>query len=344
MQRQAYCNEFSCSAFNNVSLVLGLTAIERIPLLFGYKDWFANVHLLVPQKECEECRCLVSRANAERVSCHCRDDFKDNTDHASISLAIESVVAMDGVRGVLFQHFDFWLNVRRFQDAPLDAIWTLDNGTLNAPNTPYCEPVGRSWSRSFPRHIKSWAGATCGSETPFFLPAIRTDRASGPKLRLRYCCWGWSDAFYLPSKYISAFSRLSVALNDTFLEVAVPTIVSMLEQHADANRFHVRCPRAATCCRQLVRTNWEPWGTELCGHKLGLDKPQYRAMLRRMLMTNWSLANEVNKADATFFRKRLKETGTPYPFGTPMPKGWDNHTRRCLEGPEPEGVWIEPRL
>ena len=95
MQRPEYCNEFSCSAFNNVSLVLGLTAIERIPLLFGYKDWFANVHLLVPQKECEECRCLVSRANAERVSCHCRDDFKDNTDHASISLAIESVVAME---------------------------------------------------------------------------------------------------------------------------------------------------------------------------------------------------------------------------------------------------------
>ena len=66
-------------------------------------------------------------------------------------------------------------------------------------------------------------------------------------------------------------------------------------------------------------------------------------MLRRMLMTNWSRANEVNKADTTFFRKRLKETGTPYPFGTPMPKGWDNRTRRCLEGPEPEGVWIEPR-
>jgi hypothetical protein len=41
------CNEPSCSALANVSLVVGVTAAERIPWLLDYSLWFANLQFVL---------------------------------------------------------------------------------------------------------------------------------------------------------------------------------------------------------------------------------------------------------------------------------------------------------
>ena len=63
----------SCSAFARVALVLQVTRVERVPLLLGYRHWFASVWLAVvgPQAECDACARNVTAAGSNTSGVHC---------------------------------------------------------------------------------------------------------------------------------------------------------------------------------------------------------------------------------------------------------------------------------
>ena len=79
---------------------------------------------------------------------------------------------------------------------------------------------------------------------------------------LRYCCYGWSNFFYVPSFALEAFDRLTNALHSEHVEVAILTVAALLGRcHASETaavrfetRWHTRPTQTTT---NSVDTNWD---------------------------------------------------------------------------------------
>ena len=219
------CNDPACSAFRNVSLVLGVTAAERVPWLLDYALWFASVHFMVPERECDDCQCYVrqvARAHRRLLVCDCAPDFNTSLDHAASTEGMRRAAADahhwhgQPVRGVLFAHMDMWINVRSFQVAPFDAMWMPHGGLLSAPGAPYCAASGPTWHKRVPGYITAQT-PSCreGSQSPL-LPSLRPPQPGGSvyasefaEQRLAQCCFGWADMYYVPLFALDAFAKVS---------------------------------------------------------------------------------------------------------------------------------------
>ena len=346
------CNEPKCSAFANVSIVLGVTAVERIPLLLDYALWFASVHLLVPAPDCQ---CYVRRSMDCRtpVACACGHGCNSSNafNHAAIARGIRHAakVARDfhgaPVRGVLFAHMDMWINVRSSlyrSEAPFDSIWVPNHGLLSAGNAPFCAPNGASWHRRVPGYVAS-STPQCRS-MQLLLPSVSwsvtslgtyVQTSQARKTRLTFCCFGWVDMYYTPTFALDAFAALTIALSTEFNEVAIPTVAAVLQQQANISWWKVPC--SGDCCHQIASpTKHDPRQLNTyCGHKLALDKPQYRSLLMRTLHPNYTRALELTKEDGARFAQELKEEGLAYRKHYSMARN-ASRVRRCNNG---DGSW-----
>lgn len=324
------CNDPSsgCSPFVNVSLVLGVTAAERVPWLLDYTLWFGSVHFLVPMRECDECHCRISDyTHGTPLACDCQPGFNSTNDfnHAAASIGMQraanSALALGlPLRGVLFAHMDMWVNVRSnlyHTVAPFDSIWMPKDGLLSKPNAPFCSASGQNWQRRVPRYVSS-ATPMCNAIQSPMVPSV-----SGPSTRpvvtsllpgkpLKVCCFGWSDMYYVPTSALEAFVTLVSALSTVFGEVAVPTVADILQREANISWWKIPC--IGNCCHQVsTPSRFDPRVvTTMCGHKLALDKPQYRGMLTRTLYPNYTRATELVHEDFGRFTHELKESGQKY--------------------------------
>ena len=291
-------------------------------------------------------------------------------------LAASAQARNSPVRGVMFAHMDMWINVRSVYyrgDVPLDSVWVPYGGMLSAWHKtraawvngsvgdggalgPYCALAGASWRERAPTHIVD-ASPGCSRRLAWrrnapAVPAlsrssehVHTSRAAD--IPLRYCCYGWSDIFYVPHFALEAFSRLTSALHSEPVEVAIPTVAALLEEQASVPWWKMPC--IGDCCRQLKQPSaYSPYTiTTLCAHKLALDKPQYRALLTHTLHPNATRAKEFVQEDATRFRAEMRSFNPTYNprlgseggYGmSPMPRN-ATPIRRCGEGPSP--AWVE---
>ena len=293
-------------------------------------------------------------------------------------LAASAQARNSPVRGVMFAHMDMWINVRSVYyrgDVPLDSVWVPYGGMLSAwwktrpawvngsvsdsgALGPYCALAGASWRERAPSHIvdASPGCSTAKRRNAPALPAlsrsseyVHTSRAAD--IPLRYCCYGWSDIFYVPHFALEAFGRLTSALHSEPVEVAIPTVAALLEEQASVPWWKMPC--IGDCCRQLKKPSaYSPYTiTTLCAHKLALDKPQYRGLLTLTLHPNATHAKEFVREDATRFRAEMHSFNSTYNprlgteggylYGMSMPRN-ATPTRRCGEGPSP--AWVEAPL
>ena len=291
-------------------------------------------------------------------------------------LAASAQARNSPVRGVMFAHMDMWINVRSVYyrgDVPLDSVWVPYGGMLSAWHKtraawvngsvsdsgalgPYCTLAGASWRERAPTHIVEKSPG-CSRRLAWrrnapAVPAlsrsseyVHTSRAAD--IPLRYCCYGWSDIFYVPHFALEAFSRLTGALRSEPVEVAIPTVAALLEEQASVPWWKMPC--IGDCCRQLKQPSaYSPYTiTTLCAHKLALDKPQYRALLTHTLHPNATRAKEFVQEDATRFRAEMRSFNPTYSprlgseggYGmSPTPRN-ATPIRRCGEGPSP--AWVE---
>ena len=257
------CNEPTCSALANVSLVIGVTAAERIPWLLDYSLWFANLHLMLSTSECFDCHCRVRQlphVHRRKTKCDCPHGFNTSADHAAATRGMQraAIAAKDllgrPVAGVLFAHMDMWLNVRMFQGAPLNSVWSPNGGLLSLPNAPKCFRRGSLFRRHVPGYVVAQTKQCHGPHTPLLPSLNRTwmhgTLAVGASVRpLKYCCMGWADMYYVPWFALDAFAELSNALSSEFLEVAIPTIANLLQQEDSVPWYKTPC--SGDCCHQL---------------------------------------------------------------------------------------------
>lgn len=381
------CNEPACSGFSRVGLVLSVTNTERLPWLLDYALWFAAVHFLVPARDCADCQCRLRRyAHSTPVLCDCADEFAKGEDVASrgsnafihvaatrsmMRLAASAQARQSPVRGVMFAHMDMWINVRSVYyrgDVPLDSVWVpyggllspaRNNGSwaLSASQGPYCALAGESWNESAPYHIGA-SSPGCSTAKRRNAPALPVlSRSSGgahvhasrsASIPLRYCCHGWSDIFYVPHFALEAFDRLTSALHSEPVEVAIPTVAALLEEQANVPWWKMPC--IGDCCRQMKTPSaYSPYTiTTLCGHKLALDKPQYRALLTLTLHPNATRAKEFVREDTERFWADMRSFNPTYNprlgreggYGVSMARN-ATRVRRCGEGEGPSPAWVE---
>ena len=349
------CNEPSCSAFANVSLVLGVTAAERIPYLLDYSLWFANLHFMLSNEECAECRCQILKlppAHLRKTAFDCRHGFNTSSDHAAATRGMQhaamaaKILLGWPVRGVLFAHMDMWINVRKFQHAPFDFVWSPLNGLLTSPDgAPACYTRGNMFRRRVPRYVVAQT-RQCHAAAEVLLPILNrtgpdgTLRAGVLALPLETCCFGWSDMYYVPQFALDAFAELSNALSSEFLEVAIPTIARVLQQEANVSWWKTPC--TGNCCQQIRDPpSIRPSATsQLCGHKLALDKPQYRALLTRTVhpQAPSSLVDKLLRQDAARWTSEMKANNQSYVYGYSMYRN-TSLIRHCGSQEDADDPW-----
>ena len=94
--------------------------------------------------------------------------------------------------------------------------------------------------------------------------------------------------------------------------MAIPTVATILQQQANVSWWKMPC--VGDCCHQVATpSKYDPRvASALCGHKLALDKPQYRGLLQRTVHPNYTWATEFARGDAKRFVDELKESGAHY--------------------------------
>lgn len=138
--------------------VISVGSLERVPLLVDYERWFLAVALLPSleparfEQGCIWCQYAVRNVSCGRTFCDCQRgyDSRSPLSHVFISQSMMRVAAasVKEVSGVLFLHFDMWLNVRLLP-ALLhdDALLTLQGGLRGVRRhwrTPVCVRTDRS--------------------------------------------------------------------------------------------------------------------------------------------------------------------------------------------------------
>jgi len=118
--------------------------------------------------------------------------------------------------------------------------------------------------------------------------------------------------YYVPLFALDAFAELSNALSSEFLEVAIPTIANVLQREANITWWKTPC--VGDCCHQILKpSSINPHSTKKqCGHKMALDKPQYRGLLTKTVHPQASLVDELLRQDATRYAAEMKATNQSY--------------------------------
>lgn len=130
------------------------------------------------------------------------------------------------------------------------------------------------------------------------------------------------------------------AMHSEFLEVAIPTVVTLLQQQARVPWWKITC--VGSCCRQLASpSKYDPRVVSTyCAHKLALDKPQYRGLLTKTLHPNYTKAMELVARDSTTFYTELKASGVKYDSHFSLPRN-SSRVRHCnMSGHATSPAWI----
>ena len=295
-----------------LALVMTVSRAERTGLLMKYEHWFTFVHLILAVGPAHDiCEATLKKSKVERTFCDCAPGpwelaQKNSTLVASTMLRASRRLLPDGRSslGVVFAHFDMWLNVRVLDQLPTYAVWALKGGLYRHAR---CAPrddifwranggfgsVGKYLASSHPN-----GGACPDVPLPELTVAAEAHMAARnaaitPKpiivgaQRLRTCCYGWTDLFYVPSGALLAFARLSAALSSLHQEVAIPTALHTLHERARVDKKQIACHGG--CCKtwNLQHTKsthckmWPMGNASICGHRLDFTAEQVQSLLHR---------------------------------------------------------------
>ena len=146
---------------------------------------------------------------------------------AATMLRVSRRMLPDGRRtaGVLYAHFDMWLNVRILHRLPTNAIWATQGGMHRDWMLGCFSSSEVRWKANGPGMLGKYLlsshpkGGVCPAVP---LPAAF---ASNSSATLDKCCYGWSDLFYVPSGALPAFAQISDALSTLHHEIATLSLI-----------------------------------------------------------------------------------------------------------------------
>ena len=231
------------SPFKNVvaSIRINHDLPERIVTLReGYEPFFHTVHISMPHGEEDPKQTNFTR------------DFWNNgeTPYPPVVETVQFLLdqADESVEGLIWYHFDSWIEPLAFHDMPFDKIWILDSSDPQFQ----CvrdEKMLENWS------WVSWGKHKAVREASHEILETYPDYKFDPE----EFCAGWSDMYYIPRKHFEDFVKLGriFAKHDAYHEISVPTMFHIIDQtyrkHPSMSILHRWGDCWGNCCKSNPR-------------------------------------------------------------------------------------------
>ena len=238
--------------------------VERVPLLMKYAPFFHTVHISMPDMIPEKPPTFHNLTH---------DQYPDG-ERVYIQLARTMQLLLDehpDIDGLMYFHFDAWIDPLAWGGANLNNIQFLSgfnthlldtrDGTLRfaCMTDTRSYPHWWGWQRKW--HLQA-------------LQALQTLKSYylGYKVREDEWCLGWSDIYFIPRRFFADYIFLShvFGCKDVFHEVAVPTMLHIIDQTRRGSPFRSVIDRIGDCwggcCDSSARVEDILWSR--CGHRL----------------------------------------------------------------------------
>ena len=243
---------------------------ERMPLLSKYEPFFHSVHFSMPD--------YVQR-DAWNLT---HDGFpSDRTIYQQVARTMQVILDAptnseeSEITGLLYFHFDAWVQPFGFSDANFDNIWwPLGNDARF-----YCGIKEREdyyyMPKWWPTDRQNWDYPTF--EALHILDSMKLDYTFDPE---SYCV-GWADLYYIPRRLFADFIFLAsiFAGCHAFHELALATIVQILDQSRRIHPLESIVDYLGDCWGDCCTGNPTPTDVALhrCGHKFNYANPESAA-------------------------------------------------------------------
>lgn len=234
---------------------------ERIPLLMKYQPFFHTVHISMP-----------------RLVPHLKEDFHNITHDqwpgsltVYVQLAHTMKLILDTqpkIDGLLYYHFDAWIDPLAWVGQNPHQIWfpsvvDVAPPTHGGPQFMCMDDASR---------YKWWGWRQDVHKTAIAASNVVDHFNLDYKIKKDEWCVGWSDIYYIPRRFFADYIFLAEVFGgfSVFHEVAVPTIVHIIDQSRRRNPYTSVIDRIGdcwgSCCASNPTVEDVLWAR--CGHRL----------------------------------------------------------------------------
>jgi hypothetical protein len=291
------------SPFKNVmaSIRINHDLPERITTLRqGYEPFFHTVHISMPHGDEDPTQTNFTR------------DFWNNGEKPYPPVAETVQFLLDDensteVEGLIWYHFDSWIEPLSFTGMDFEKIWILDAS----------DP--QFWCMTDPKMMDWWCWISWGKQDAV-REASRDIKSRYPEYTFdpEEFCTGWADMYYIPRKYFEDFVRLARVFSehDAYHEIAIPTLFHIIDQTYRKHPSLSVLYRWADCCTYPSDTlSLYTFANALLGGHCCAENPRKFDVLRKRCghKLNYLDPNVTN----TFY-DRLAENAML--LGMPLPK------------------------
>ncbi|UJR11839.1 hypothetical protein I4U23_016019 [Adineta vaga] len=239
---------------------------ERIPLMEKYRPFFAELHYSMPNYTTH----ITLTADGWKP-------FKDVYKAVASTMKIILLNYSD-IQGILYFHFDAWIQPLRFDDMDFRKIWFPDS--VVPPFKCVNDTKGWEW----------WAW-----KDGYHLTAKRATKNVAKTYPTEYVvnkeifCGGWSDIYYIPRHFFRDFIKLGQIFYaaDSFHEVAIPTIINIIDLTYRLTPYHSVVTRLGDCWGHCCLNGASPDDIKRhrCGHRITLTNEDVKQTLIEILQS-----------------------------------------------------------
>ena len=233
-----------------VAVIFFGTHYERLPLLRAYERYFERTVYMSPRAEIHQALRRTDRVagvaeERSATSHHCGRGIKET--YACVAdVASRALASSTSLRGVLYFHFDLWLQPWRLLRSPqvrggrseghaaaeeLSMLWALPPGRIvlkqgGATRLLPLHCFNASHPASYQGRYPQW---TWARDVPGAREGARL-ACTGGGCDAQRLCIGWADLYYFPRRHAPRFRQLAATFGRAAAnaELAVPTIFDIL--------------------------------------------------------------------------------------------------------------------
>ncbi|KAK5053699.1 hypothetical protein LTR84_001660 [Exophiala bonariae] len=228
--------------------------LERIPLIQKYDPFFHTIHYSIPNYVADP-----PTGGKFVIVTHSSWD-----NHENVYIPVADTMALilndteySSIEGLLFFHFDLWINPLEFTFMDYDRIWSTYITHYKS------KEAGNGWHWWDVRPL--WEQGTSAIAA---LNGTQYDKTVE-------VCANWADVYYVPRKYFSDFIYLSHLVDPMFHESAIPTMFNIIDRtyrQQDAGKEYVNLADCwGGCCASNPTPEDIMWAR--CGHRLNYLDP-----------------------------------------------------------------------
>ncbi|CAF1386675.1 unnamed protein product [Adineta steineri] len=247
--------------------------LERIPVMEKYRPFFAELHYSIPGHAPK----VTYTADGSGDSFYI---YKEVSDTMEIILKDHPMI-----EGLLYFHFDAWINPFRFDNMNFNHIWFPDSAL--PPFRCVTNTAGWDWW-AWGSGYHTIAKQATANVAKNYSNRFITDKD--------VFCGGWSDIYYIPRRFFRDFIDLTSVFYPirSFHEVGIPTMINIIDLTHRLTPSHSIVTRIADCWGHCCAggSSENDIKQKRCGHRMDLANEGIKKTLINLLESEASYLNK----------------------------------------------------